>query len=192
MEALQALDAQLALWVQAHVRTSLLNGFFVWLTTARHFVIPLAVVWLGLLAFGGRSGRWLALLFLLTLIATDQLSSHLIKPWVDRVRPCFAIDQMQALINQARSPSFPSGHASNSFGAAVILVRRHRRAGTAALLIALLVGISRVYVGVHYPGDVLGGALLGTLTALLIGALADRGRQAWGRWRARQAPRSDS
>lgn len=63
-------------------------------------------------------------------------------------------------------PSFPSDHATAAFAIAVAITLRSRRAGYLALAMATILAVARVAVGIHYPGDVLGGALLGTLSAL--------------------------
>ena len=63
-------------------------------------------------------------------------------------------------------PSFPSDHATAAFAIAVSIFLRHRKAGVLALALATIVALSRVVVGTHYPSDVLGGALIGTLAAL--------------------------
>jgi len=163
IEQLQGWDEALMLWIHQGWRSPWGDTLFVWLTTARHFLVPLGLLWFLLLWRGGRRGRVLALVLVLTLLATDQVSSHLLKPWVDRVRPCFAMEAVQALKPQAHSPSFPSGHAANIFGAATAAVALLGWRWAWLYGIASAVGISRIYVGVHYPSDVLGGALLGVV-----------------------------
>ncbi len=163
LDSLQRIDEAILLWIHQGWSTPWADRFFVWITDADHFVIPLGIVWLALLIFGGRQGRILALMLAITLLLTDQISSHLIKPWVGRVRPCFAVEGVNAFFPQARSASFPSSHATNIFGAAVVfaLSERPRWIWVPAYVVALLVSLSRVYVGVHYPLDVMAGALLG-------------------------------
>ena len=70
-------------------------------------------------------------------------------------------------IKHAADYGFPSDHASGAFAIAVALLLRHRRAGLLALVMASLIGVGRVMIGVHYPTDILGGAVLGTLCALV-------------------------
>lgn len=176
LELLQKADEAILLWVHQGWRTPWGDRFFPWITESDHFVIPLAIAWLALLVFGGRHGRVLGLVLALTLLATDQISSQLIKPWVGRTRPCFAVEGVTALLPQVRSASFPSSHATNIFGAATVFILggRPRWVWAPALLVASLVALSRVYVGVHYPFDVLAGAALGTLLGAAVFTIVTR------------------
>ena len=89
---------------------------------------------------------------------------------VGRERPCVALEDVRLVMGMKSSLSFPSAHAANIFGAATALTMFYRRWAGAFFAVAVCVGYSRVYVGVHYPSDVLGGAVLGTGTALAMGA----------------------
>jgi undecaprenyl-diphosphatase len=70
-------------------------------------------------------------------------------------------------IPASHDPSFPSDHATAAFAIAVAILLRHRKAGVLALVLATLVSVGRVAVGTHYPGDVLAGAAVGTVAALI-------------------------
>jgi membrane-associated phospholipid phosphatase len=118
--------------------------------------------------FGGKYGRMTCLFLILAVILTDQLSSQLIKPLVGRLRPCKNLDWVHVLINCSSGKSFPSSHAANSFGQAVIWTWRYPKYKWFFILSATIIAFSRIAVGVHYPFDVLTGAVLGTLCALLI------------------------
>ena len=110
----------------------------------------------------------------LTIVATDQVSSHLIKPLVGRLRPCNDPSIMHLIdtVNGYRSGgySFTSSHACNSFGIFVIvsLLIRHRGLRLSMLLWATLNSFSRIYLGVHYPGDILCGAIIGATIGALV------------------------
>ena len=168
IETLARLDVELLRAMQQGWRSPAADAFFIWITHGRHFVLPLALLAVALLIFGGRRGRLVVAALLVTVLLTDPISVQLLKPLVHRVRPCFAVEGIQALISQPHSPSFPSSHAANSFGAATVCFAAERRWGWGALLVAGFVSLSRVYVGVHYPSDVAGGAALGVACGLLV------------------------
>lgn len=120
-------------------------------------------------------GLWFIGVALLTFALSDQLSASLVKPYVERLRPCrepLLEAQVRLLVHCGSGFSFPSTHATNHFGFAVIvgaiLYRYYKWPLYALLFIALLVSFAQVYVGVHYPIDVFVGALLGSAIAVLV------------------------
>ncbi|NTV06017.1 MAG: phosphatase PAP2 family protein [Chlorobiaceae bacterium] len=123
----------------------------------------------------GKNGFLLILLALLSIGLADFTASGILKPFVQRVRPCFALDHVRLLVSQPRSYSFASSHAANSAAfAAITWIFFHRGKLVEKLftgvmiLFALAVSYSRVYVGVHYPGDVLAGMVVGVCSAILV------------------------
>ncbi|NIP44651.1 MAG: phosphatase PAP2 family protein [candidate division Zixibacteria bacterium] len=118
--------------------------------------------------FGGKYGRITALLLVLTVILTDQASSGIIKPLVGRMRPCKMLEGLHVLIDCSSGKSFPSGHATNSFGQAAIWVWRYPKYKWFFIISASVIALSRIFVGVHYPFDVLVGAILGTICGLIV------------------------
>lgn len=104
-----------------------------------------------------------------------DLIAGAVKLLVDRPRPFEVLPNVDQLVHGTVGASMPSGHAATSFAGAVVLGYLARRAAWALALLALAVAFSRVYVGVHYPSDVVAGAALGTAVAVLLLA-ALRGR----------------
>jgi undecaprenyl-diphosphatase len=102
--------------------------------------------------------------------AADLLAMGL-KPLVDRPRPFDTLADADPLLGGTLGSSFPSGHAATSFAGAVVLAYLFRRGLVVLLLLALAIAYSRVYLGVHYPSDVLVGAALGAAVALATLAL---------------------
>lgn len=136
--------------------------------------IVLVAVWLWLVLRGGTRGRTVAIMLIPVLFFADQLSSSLIKPWVDRLRPCHTIDgvpivqNIHLLVSCGPGKSFPSSHAVNNFAVATLFAFYYRPIWPYVYGWAALVAVSRVAVGVHYPSDILGGACIGTLVALAV------------------------
>ena len=121
--------------------------------------------------------RWGALWLTVIAVALADWSATGIKALVGRDRPPVHYARPKALVPVPHDASFPSGHAATSFAAATILTFAFPRLAPALFVLAAAVAFSRVYVGVHYPLDVVGGAVLGMLVALALrGVLHLRGR----------------
>lgn len=108
-------------------------------------------------------------------LAIDFVVVNLIlKPLVGRERPCDINVPEDMLLACLSDHSFPSGHTAAAFSAAVALILCHKKVGIFALILAFMMGFSRLYLFVHYPSDVIAGALLGTLFGLIGFQLAYR------------------
>jgi undecaprenyl-diphosphatase len=112
----------------------------------------------------------------LAVAASDRLGDAILRPLFGRVRPPYALppDEVRRLLRAADAGSLPSLHASNLFAIATAATLADRRLGLVAYSVAAAVAWSRVYGGVHWPGDVLAGALWGALAALAAWAVARR------------------
>lgn len=120
-----------------------------------------------------KKSYWYLFFIILTISLTDITSSRIIKPLVERPRPCHeesGIEDIRVLVPCGSGYSFTSSHATNHFGIAFFLIftfgRRRKYVFLPLVLWALLVAYAQVYVGVHYPIDVLTGSLLGIGIAL--------------------------
>ena len=102
------------------------------------------------------------------LVILATVLAELIKLIVDRQRPSLELSDVNTILS-ATGPSFPSGHATRAFAVALfVCVTESRRIGAVAVVVASLISISRVFLGVHWPSDVLAGAILGTLIAFTL------------------------
>jgi membrane-associated phospholipid phosphatase len=124
----------------------------------------------------GRKGLIWMLFFIITFAISDFVSASIIKPIIHRVRPCndaFWISQIRHLVPRSHGFSFPSSHATNHFALAVFGIITCRSFFKQVVLFALIwasiIAYAQVYVGVHYPVDVLCGALLGTWAGYITG-----------------------
>ncbi len=115
-----------------------------------------------LLALSGRGEyRKMAFLGTVALVLSWLLSDEALKFLFARPRPFIHFSDVRLLVAGPHQYSFPSGHTATAFAAATALLRKNSKIGAAALVLALLIGFSRVYVGVHYPLDIVGGIVLG-------------------------------
>ena len=90
------------------------------------------------------------------------------------MRPYEVIEGLELLIERQPDWSFPSGHSAASFAAATVIWLSHRRTGWPAVVLAGLIALSRLYVGVHYPTDVMFGALSGIIIGVIVCRVWDR------------------
>jgi len=171
-----AWDRQLERWQVAH-RVGFLDPIFEALTYAGSF----GSVWLVIAAVAALSLRR-PQIFVWTLVADGlgELVSDVLKDLIPRARP-----HVHALVTRPRTHSFPSGHATTSFACATYLALSFPRFRVPLLLLAAAIAWSRVYVGVHYPLDVAGGAVLGVAIGFFVaralprlGAARPRSRRA--------------
>jgi undecaprenyl-diphosphatase len=107
---------------------------------------------------------WFFVALVAATLAADWLSL-LLRQSIGRDRPPLVYPDPRPLVGVPHSGAFPSGHAAAAFAAATVIAYAWRRLAVPAYVLAALVAWSRVYVGVHWPLDVIGGAVLGVLVA---------------------------
>lgn len=132
---------------------------------------------------GGRRGRVAAVAMVLAVSLTDPLAAQVLKPLIGRARPCHELGDAVRVVAGCGGPwSMPSNHAANLAAAAAAMGSIFPRTFVLSLPLALVIGLSRVYLGVHYPSDVLAGWALGAVVGLPVARgliwLADTYRRA--------------
>ena len=172
---IEQVDAKFFAFLNQQLVHPAADDLFVFLTKAnlsRHIFVLAALF---MLVRGGRRGMIAVFLALLAVGLADFIASGMFKPLLGRIRPCFALEHVRLLIDQSRSFSFASSHAANTAAvASMVWIFFHRgslseRLFTVTMICyALLVGYSRIYVGVHYPGDVAGGMAIGIFSAFIV------------------------
>lgn len=146
-----------------------------WMVSAKwaSLLLLLAFVWV-LLRQNRRHAILVLVMLVLAIILADQVSSGLIKHLVERLRPTHdsSLGDAVHVINGYRGGmyGFVSSHAANSFAVALLisLIMRHRLVTVSFFTWAVLQCYSRVYLGVHYPGDILGGIVVGVVAAWIV------------------------
>jgi undecaprenyl-diphosphatase len=118
--------------------------------------------------------RWGVLAMTVIAVVVADWSAMGLKALIDRPRPPLRYAEPKTLVHVPHDASFPSGHAATSFAAATMLSFAFPRFAPFLYVLAAAVAFSRVYVGVHYPLDVIGGAFLGVLVAAAVRLLVSR------------------
>ena len=147
------------------VRCDFLNPFMKFITSLGNAGMFWIV--LGVLLFCTKKYREEGFSVLLSLVINLVLVNIIVKPNVARIRPFDLVEGVKLIIEAPKDFSFPSGHTSASFASALALFYHNKKWGIWAFALAILIGFSRLYLYVHYPTDVVAGALFGIISAML-------------------------
>ena len=159
------LDGAILLWIQDAVRTPALDAFMSRFTMlGDHGYLWIAVTLLLLII---PKTRKVGLMCFVALVLMVIFNNMLIKNIVDRPRPYTQIPDLRLLVKEADDASFPSGHSCSAFAVAVVCLKKlPKKIGVPLVILAAAIALSRLYVGIHYPTDVLVGSVLGIIIAL--------------------------
>lgn len=169
MQFIQSFDNSILAFFQ-NLHTPFLDGFFSFITTLGNS----GAIWLvlGALLLISPKTRKCGILLIISVAAGFLLGECLLKNIIMRERPFIAFPLDTALlIPQPSGFSFPSGHTTSSFCAAVIIFLFSKKWGVPALVLAALIALSRLYLYVHFPTDILAGIILGIAIAYLVFSL---------------------
>lgn len=159
-------EANILLWIQENLRAPGLNEVMRLITTLGNDGIFWIVITVLMLVFKKtrKAGIQCAISMLLAMLVVNVT----IKPLAARIRPYDLVEGINILVARPHDFSFPSGHASNSLSCAWVMLRTlPKKFGVPAFVLAALIALSRLYVGVHFPSDVLVGAAIGIALAEL-------------------------
>jgi 4-amino-4-deoxy-L-arabinose transferase-like glycosyltransferase/membrane-associated phospholipid phosphatase len=163
MHWFQSLDAEVFHWINSGLR----NSFFDWLMplASGNKFFPPALLLGAILLFckGGARGRVFALMLMILVPLGDHLVVDNLKRAIQRPRPFMTLPDAHVPegVGRTNTGSMPSGHSANWFAATLITFVYYRKGVRVVLPLALLVAFSRIYNGVHYPADVMAGAIVG-------------------------------
>ncbi|MBR1785343.1 MAG: phosphatase PAP2 family protein [Bacteroidales bacterium] len=172
MERLAQLDIAAFRWINGHHSAAL--DWVMWAVSQHWAWAVVLAAMFALVVLRHDSRRWwlVAIGFVLCFLLADQGSVHLFKEQFHRLRPCHALEDVRMFHTRCGGLyGFVSSHAANAFAIAVFMAARYRRlpaAGWLALLWAATTSYSRAYLGKHYPGDLLCGALFGAAIGLIV------------------------
>ncbi|MEE1314946.1 MAG: phosphatase PAP2 family protein [Faecalimonas sp.] len=165
IEAITNIDLAILLFVQEYLRTDV--GNMIW-----KFITHLGDggwLWItvGVILLFFKKTRVIGFSVLISLLINAIFTNITLKDLIARPRPFVICDAIETLIKQPSSYSFPSGHTSGSMTAALVLYKlTPKKYGIPAVILASLIALSRIYVGVHYPTDVLGGLVIAFVSSL--------------------------
>lgn len=172
MEVIGALDYKIMTYIVEFLRTDVATAvmrFFSFL--GDHGLLWIAV---GVVLLCTAKTRRFGVALLLALLLAVLLSEYGVKFLVARARPFITHPTLVPLITPPSGYSFPSSHATTAFACAAVLFCMRKSVGIVAGLVAMFIAISRVYLCVHYPSDVLVGMLLGVVVGVLVAWLTQR------------------
>ena len=177
MEALTNFELNMLDWIQTNMQSAFSDWFFPLITKlgdAGIFWILVAAVML-IFPKTRKTGAMMGLALVFGLIVCNMT----LKPLIARIRPYDVNTAVTLIVEKMHDFSFPSGHTTASFEGAVVLLMRDKRLGIPAMILAVLIAFSRLYLYVHFPTDVLAGAVLGTLFAVLAVYLVNQICEKW-------------
>ena len=166
LETLLNLDGGFLLFLQESVRNPMLDSLMKFITALGNG----GMIWIGatILLLIPKKTRSIGMMSAVALLGSLIINNNIIKNIVQRPRPFVTFTDLQIIIPMPSEYSFPSGHTSSSFAAAAVFYRHlPKKLGLPSVILAGLIGFSRLYVGVHYPTDVIAGVIMGILLSYL-------------------------
>lgn len=171
-------DSSILLFIQDNLRNPILNPIMIFIThlgDAGIFWIALSLI---LCIF--KKTRKAGIFGLAALIFSVLFNNVFLKNVVGRIRPYEIIAGLECLVKHATDPSFPSGHTGASMAAATVYFKElPKKYSVPALILAILISLSRLYIGIHYPTDVIAGAITGISLGIIVCVLGNLIIEKW-------------
>ena len=165
IEIFKKVDNTILRWINVKFRNKTFDKIMPIITSAGN----LGIIWIviSVLLITKKDYRVLGQTILIALVITTIIGEGIIKNIVKRKRPFYGDDDKELLISRPITYSFPSGHTASSFAVATVFIKTDNAASLEIMLLACLIAFSRIYLGVHYPSDVIGGGIIGALCGLI-------------------------
>ena len=163
------IDKQMMVFLNKTISNPIFD-FIMPIITDQNFLVFSALILIGYLAYyGGKRGRITIVVLLIAAGFSDAICFQIIKPWVGRIRPSHEFyEYINLLVSKGGKYSFPSNHAANSFVFATVLSYFYDKNRISLYILASTIAFSRVYVGVHYPLDIIFGSVIGYIISWII------------------------
>lgn len=160
-------EIRMLLWIQNHLRSPIIDEIMKFFTAIGNKGAIWIIICIGLIIY--KSKREVGFKVALSLIFSIIICNLILKNYVARIRPFDAYKYIDLIVNKPKDFSFPSGHTSASFAAALVMFKsslkiKGYKIGWIVIAIAIAISFSRLYLFVHYPSDVLGGILTGVIS----------------------------
>ena len=156
------IDKDILFFINQTVSNSLFDFIMPIITDEHNWTIPILTLITFLLFFNKGKGKIVLAIIIISLSINDYFCASILKPYFARLRPSHEfLEYINLLVPKGGKWSLPSNHASNIFALATIIGYFYSKTKFSMYFLAILVCLSRVYVGVHYPFDVFTGALIG-------------------------------
>ena len=172
LETIQSIDFSILNWIQEHLRC----GFLDVVAPPISSIANGGILWL-IIAFGCqfmKRTRKCGMTMFLAMTMGFIIGDIILKALVARERPCVIAPPEVMLVSIPHSTSFPSGHSTAAFASALSIFHHHRKVGIAAIILAVFIAFTRLYLYVHFPTDVLAGITLGIVSAVVVSLLTDK------------------
>jgi undecaprenyl-diphosphatase len=170
LDFLNSIDTAVFYFINKTLANPVTDKLMPFITENNHWTIFYVIILLYLLIKGGAKGRVAVILLLILIFITDQ-STNFLKELFERLRPCKALTDVNLLVGCNSMYGLPSNHAVNNFAAATLFSHFYPNFTLVLYLTASIMALARVFVGVHYPFDVIAGAVWGSIVALILIAL---------------------
>ena len=162
LDFFQSLDMNLIRWIHQYFSNTIFDIFMPFITNKNNWELPIIALISLLGFFSGPKGKIALAILIISLSFTDAICAQILKPFFERIRPSHLnLEGINLLTSKGGKWSMPSNHAANMFSLAVVLSYFYKKYKTFLITLAILISFSRIYVGVHFPGDVIAGGFIG-------------------------------